>query len=94
MAQFCSACGAQATELVLVEVIQIALQGGKQRRKVVNLAFCAACSQRACKTLARNPEQAERVARALTDEGRQLRKDEAWARRRALLKERKAEAAV
>ena len=85
--EFCSACGAQATEMVLVEVVHITLQGGKQRRKLVNLYLCEACSQRACRTLQRDQEQAERVARALTDEGRQLRKDEVWRRRKALLAE-------
>ena len=95
MTQFCSACGAQATEMLLVEVVHIALQGGKQRRKVLNLMLCDACSQRASRTLARDHEQAERVARALTDEGRQLRRAEAWERRKALFRERaEAEAAV
>lgn len=91
--EFCSACGAQATEMVLVEVVHISIKDGKQRRKVLNLMLCDACSQRASRTLARDHEQAERVARALTDEGRQLRKDEAWARRKAFLKEQ-AEAAL
>jgi len=93
MTQFCSACGAQATEIVMVEVVQVALQGGKQRRKVLNLMLCEACAQRASRTLARDHEQAERVARALTDEGRQLRRDEAWERRKAFMKEQ-AEAAL
>lgn len=93
MTHFCSACGAQATEMLLVEVVHIALEGGKQRRKVVNLMLCEACSRRASRTLARDPEQDKRVALALTDEGRQLRKDEAWARRKAFMKEQ-AEAAL
>jgi hypothetical protein len=93
MMEFCSACGAQATEMILVEVVHISIKDGKQRRKVLNLMLCDACSQRASRTLARDHEQAERVARALTDEGRQLRKDEAWARRKAFLKEQ-AEAAL
>ena len=31
--EFCSACGAQATEMVLVEVVHISIKDGKQRRK-------------------------------------------------------------
>jgi hypothetical protein len=87
MKRWCSACGGEATMIVYVEVNRQRLEGGKQYRTVVPLLLCEACSGRASRTLRRDVEQAERVARALTDEGRQLRKDEAWARRKALREE-------
>lgn len=85
MKQWCSACGGEATVIVYVEVSRQRLDGlGTQKRTVVPLLLCDACSSRVSRTLARDVEQVERVARALTDEGRQLRRDEAWQRRKAL----------
>ena len=84
MKQWCSACGKEATMIAYVEVSRQRLEGGRQTRTVVPLLFCDTCAGRVSRTLARDVEQVERVARALTDEGRQLRRDEAWQRRKAL----------
>ena len=93
--KFCSACGAEATEIMIVEFVTLSITNGTRRSKVVNIGLCESCSKRVSRTLARDVEQETRVARALTDEGRQLRKAEAWERRKALFRERaEAEAAV
>lgn len=81
---YCDACGAEASELVMVEVVKQKIDGGRVRRSVVSLVLCEGCASRAGRTLARDVEQKKRVALALVDEGRQLRRDEVWSRRKAL----------
>ncbi len=84
MKSYCDACGEEAADLVFIEVRRTRLESGSDKRTVVAFSLCLRCSSRLGRTLARDTEQKERVARALTDEGRQVRKEEAWERRKAL----------
>lgn len=82
---YCNACGALAAETIHISVQQYNLTTGNSRRKAVNIHLCATCAAKVNRTLANDNEQQVRIARALTDEGRQLRRDEAYRRRRELM---------